>query len=144
MNGITILRDANTTDTKNWGKYGYGGNRRTVQIQELSEQAGYKIVDVEKKVSTDRITRYSQGLKLLIKHKFSLKPDWKMISRCGHIYQQYQANFQDNKNSKIFLLEQSNNFIAYYAAQEKKFKIIALPHNLETLGIGCKNYFTGQ
>ena len=144
MSSNIILRDANTIDIHKWGKYGYGGNRRTVQIQELCEQAGYQIVDLKQKFSTTRKSRYSQGIKLLTKHNFAIKPNIRMISRCGYVYQQYQANFAQNKDSKIFLLEQSNNFIAYYAAQEANLKIVSLPQNLETLVVDCKDYFTAK
>ncbi len=143
-NKSSILRGTNCADSQAWGKYGYGGSRRTLQIQEIVEHHDYQITDIENFHNTTRISRYSQGFKLITQHKFSIKPHLKMVGKCGHSYQTYQANFARYPQSKVFLSENSNNLISYYAAREANLKIVVLPQNIESLVVNCKDYFTGQ
>lgn len=139
-----ILRDTNRADASRWGKYGYGGNKRTMQLAELVQLANYAIADIKRQVQTTRWSRYSQGWQFLNRYKFEIKPKLKMVGVCGYIYQRYKQSFQSHSGQKIFLQEEPNNFISYYAAQEEGFKTLAVPHNLETFVVGYKDFFTGK
>ncbi|WP_088889473.1 glycosyltransferase family 1 protein [Leptolyngbya ohadii] len=138
-----ILRDTNRVRLTSWGKYGYSSTKRTLQIANIISIAGFDLVDMPRKVTLNRWQRYAKGLYFLNKFRFPIKPDPRMIAFCGYSYEVYRQAFSQHCGKKLFLLEEPNNFIAYYAAQEAGFKILVLPHNLETLMAGS-DFFTGR
>jgi hypothetical protein len=140
-----ILRYSNNVNnSEKWGTYGYGGSQRSTQITELLSSIGWEINYIPQEIKTTRWSRYFQGLKFIKKYNFAIEHKLKMIGICGHSYQLYKESFKKHKGMKIFLLEESNNFISYYPAKEENFKILAVPQNLETLVINYKDFFSGK
>jgi hypothetical protein len=144
MTHCSILRETNRANPTTWGKHGYGGNKRTVQLAELVASAGLQFNDISKENTTSRWERYRNGLVLLQKHKFEVKPERHLISKCGHAYTIYQRSLAEHRGHRVLLLEEPNHYIAYHAAKDHGYKILAVPHNLETFVIGYIDFFTGQ
>ncbi len=120
---------------------GNGGNHRSIQIAELVNLSGLEINDI-KPIATNRLNRYINGVRLLVKHQFRVYPSYTMVGFCGHQYQIYQNAFKQHQSVKLLLWEATGSYIVTYAAKEFDFKIIATPQNLESLVIGRKDPFT--
>lgn len=120
---------------------GHGGNHRTAQIAELVSAAGLEISEGEK-IGTTRWSRYVNGIYLLAKYKLNIYPSYSLVGVCGHQYQIYQHAFTKHPGKKLLLWESTANHIAPYAAKDTKFKIIAIPQNLESLVVGHVDFLT--
>ena len=112
---------------------GHGGNRRTAQIAGLVENAGFQIINASHDLNTSRWNRYLKGIKFIIKHRFRIHPSYRLIGVCGFQYQIYKNTFTKHLGKKLLLWESTNNYVLPYVAKDFNVKIIALPHNLESL-----------
>lgn len=122
---------------------GHGGNRRAAQLVELVGAAGFEINDVPHKPTT-RLSRYLNGIYFLAKYRFSIDLSYQLIGRCGNQYQTYKDLIKNYSGLRILLWEDTRNYIAQCIAQKANFKIIAVPHNIESLVPGNRNFFTNQ
>jgi hypothetical protein len=135
--------------------YGNGGNRRAAQLDELIRSEDFEIVDIVKKYSShagrrqdryiDEINAVIKGTRFFLKNRVKIYPDYELIKRCGYLYQSYWNQFTKHKGQQIFLWESTRNeyYIAPYIAKEANFKVIATPHNIESLYFGL-DPFTKQ
>lgn len=139
-----MLRDTNRANPTAWGRYGYGGNKRTTQLAELIAITGLEFDDISKQITTSRWKRYRNGISLILKHQLKIKPDRQLISKCGHAYAIYERAMTAHPGHKLLLLEEPNHFIAYYAAKDQGYKILSVPHNLETFVVGYTDFLTGK
>ena len=123
---------------------GHGGHHRTAQINELLDLAGFKIQDYESSPFTknykDKGIRYINGIKCLSKIKFKISPHYRLVGVCGHYYQ----NIKKYKHIKLLLWEDTRNYIIPYLAQEQKVKVVAIPHNIESLAPGSFDELTKE
>jgi len=124
---------------------GHGGNRRTYQIQELTNLAGLEIISLQKEfVKTTKYERVINSLKFLLKYKVEFYPSRNFINVCGHTYENFQKVLSQHKSKKILLWESTANPLFLLVAAEYGFKTIALPQNLESLVVGQTDLFTRQ
>ncbi len=126
---------------------GDGGYRRTSQIDELIRSAEFGISDIVKNLplsSTSRWSRYINGIRMIVKHRFKIYPSYKMIGYCGYLYQKYQQALNQHRGKKILLWEENREqyYMIPYAAKDADFQIIAAPHNLESLFLENIDHFT--
>ncbi|MGK7881878.1 MAG: hypothetical protein AB4060_17530 [Crocosphaera sp.] len=143
MNSKEILRDTIFTVDHN----GHGGNRRTAQIDEIITSQGYKINDLNvelRKVSTTKFGRYFNAINLLVKHRFEMAFSRSILREAGNFGQKCQTIFKEYSGHKILIWEanREQHYIVPYIAKENGFKVIAFPHNLESLSLGNVDYFT--
>ncbi len=129
--------------------WGDGGSKRTAQISEI-------LVDneIESEFYDPDITRIFQkkfaaleGLKLLNLHKIKSSLSKEALTQLGFNYYKRQKTMEFYaKNHKLLLWESNRqqNFLMSYAARDSGLKVIALPHNLESLISGQKSDFTGR
>jgi glycosyltransferase involved in cell wall biosynthesis len=136
MTSQTLLVDAFYTA----GINGHGGDHRTAQIAELIEKASLKTSIVEKRVLETRLKRYLVGLRSIVNPKtlqFIAANRLKIpfsptaIAFCGFQKQIYADAMHQHLGTKLLLWETTKNYVAPYVAQEHRFKVIALPHNLD-------------
>lgn len=125
--------------------HGHGGNHRTSQIHELLNSAKIKIQDCpDTSILKSKWNRYSNGLKFLTKTKFKIYPDYRLVGLCGHYYQNLKEAMEKYNHNKLLLWEHTQNYLAPYIAQEQQFKIVAVPHNLESLVPNSLDVFTKE
>lgn len=129
------------SSTYKFNPNGHGGHRRSSQILELISSLKYEAHDIDEVLSS-RLSRYFNGLNFLSKYRFKVFPHYRVISVCGLHYQTYQAAFQKHSGRKLVLWEDTKNFVAPYVAREQGYKVIALPHNIESLVSGQTDIYT--
>lgn len=121
---------------------GHGGNRRTAQLVELVSAAGFEFSDIPKEGKTNRISRYLNGAYFLKKYNLTTSLSYQRIGLCGHYYLVYKNFLENYSGIKLLLWEETGNYIIPCIAKEKLFKVIAVPQNLESLGVGHINLLT--
>jgi glycosyltransferase involved in cell wall biosynthesis len=141
----TILVDAFYTA----GIDGHGGDHRTAQIAELLEKANLNTSIVEKRVLETRLKRYWAGLRSIVNlktlqfiaaHQLKIPFSPTAISFCGFQRQIYADAMRQHLGAKLLLWETTKNYVAPYVAQERDFKVIALPHNLDCFVLPPKQF----
>lgn len=119
---------------------GNGGHRRTAQIDELVRLAGFAVKDVKPLPST-RLERYQLGIRFLLRNSFPIS-SVRTAAVCGHEYLNHKTNFEQHLGKKVILWEKTVTFTTVHAAKEFGFKVIALPHNIESLVPGQSDPYT--
>ncbi len=129
--------------------WGDGGSKRTAQISEILEDSG-----ITGEFYDPDITRIFQkkfaaleGIKLLNLHKIKSSLSKDALTQLGFNYYKRQKTMDFYARHHHLLLWESNrqqNFLMSYAARDTGLKVIALPHNLESLVSGQKSEFTGR
>lgn len=122
---------------------GHGGHRRTSQISELIHSAGFGIHEVTQTQST-AIQRYRYGIQFLLKYHPKLFPSRPTVSGCGQQYLSCLQSLHQYSGKKIAIWEMTVNYVAPYIAKDKGFKILAMPHNLESFVADYIDPFTGE
>ncbi|MCP6759828.1 MAG: glycosyltransferase [Fischerella sp. CENA71] len=111
---------------------GDGGHRRTAQIKELVSLSGSEINDIKIK-PVPKIDKYISGINCIAKYKLKIFPSYKVIGDCGQKYHIYHKCLREHQGEKLLVWEATENYIAPYVAKQFGFKILALPHNIESL-----------
>jgi glycosyltransferase involved in cell wall biosynthesis len=111
---------------------GHGGHRRTAQISELIHSAGLGIHEISQMPSTP-IQRYLHGLRFLAQYRPRFHISRPTISGCGQQYLSCLQALDSYSGKKIMVWEMTLSHVAPYLAKDRDFKLIALPHNLESL-----------
>ncbi len=125
--------------------HGHGGDRRNYQVHELLKSAGLKIQDYgTNPLAGNKWSRYSSGIKFLVKNRLKIYPDYRLISICGNHYQNQKNTLKKCQNNKLLLWESTNNYLVPYIAKEHNIKTIAVPHNIESLVPGSLDIFTKE
>jgi len=112
---------------------GHGGNRRTAQIAELIGKSSFLVEDTQTEISSTRLNRYCAGTRVMTKLGFEVPSSLRTVGLYGYYYLNQKHSFQRHKGPKVLLWEATDNCITPYIAKEFGFKVIALPHNLESL-----------
>lgn len=130
---------------------GHGGQRRAAQIAELVEQANLEIVYFEREILQTPLQRRLAGLSaianpktflFIAKHHLNVGRSLNELAFCGFQRQLYDRVLAQHSETGIFLWEATKNYVASYLAKEKGFKVLALPHNVESLVL-AENTFHG-
>jgi hypothetical protein len=129
----------------NQGAIGHGGNRRSAQIAELIDFAGYSISDIDVNIKTSLWSRFIQGINFTNKYHLEIQPFYK-FGACGLPYQIYKKALLEHTGIKLLLWEATREvyLAAPQIAREKQFKVLALPHNLESLVAGQVDPFSNK
>jgi hypothetical protein len=132
----------------NWG---HGGEKRTAQLNELYKNAGIQQVDYQPENLSNNIRVFSIFNSLIA--ICSIYTPWQFGSTRAFfrfwksIILQYGSLLRYfNNEEKVFVWESTKDiyyFLPFFAKKYKK-KVIALPHNLESLVPGQVSVLTGK
>lgn len=129
--------------------WGDGGSKRTAQISEILTDAGLPYEFYNPDITQIFKKRFAalEGLRLLNLHKIQSSLNKTALTQLGFNYYKRQETMRYYASSHKVLLWESNrqqNFLMSYAARDTGFKVLGLPHNLESLVQGQKSDFTGK
>ncbi|MBW4538628.1 MAG: hypothetical protein KME43_05710 [Myxacorys chilensis ATA2-1-KO14] len=145
---MNILVDTFFTTDPN----GHGGDHRTAQIAELIKKASINSSPFDRTLLTTRFSRYLAGvsailnpttLQFITKHRLKVGYSTVALAFCGFQRQLYQSKLRQHNGIKLLLWEATKNYVAPYVAADNGFKVIALPHNLESLVLDQGAFFAG-
>ncbi len=120
---------------------GHGGNRRSAQILEIIERSQISITRMNRQLLNRPRDRYLAGIgslihpqtaRFILKHQIQVQPSVKNIAFCGFQRQLYDRVLAQHTGNKLLIWEATKNYVAPYVAQDRNFRVIALPHNLES------------
>jgi hypothetical protein len=132
---------------------GNGYDRRSLQLAELVKSAELEIADMGK-TSKNRISQYINGFLFLCKHRFQLYylymytlyhsidflHSYRVLRICGEEVENHRNAINQHTGIKLLLWEATEKPIPSYIAQKQAgFKLIAVPHNLESLVVNLNN-----
>lgn len=134
--GTSILHQSKFEPLSN----GHGGNRRTAQIVEIMTKAGLPIEPVQPDQSIhpemlSRVKRYWAGMQAVRRYRLKLPSFYRVVSYYGCQHLSYRNTTEQFQKSKVFVWEETDNYITLNIARQANLKILALPHNLESLAV---------
>ncbi|MCU0549100.1 MAG: hypothetical protein MUC48_07110 [Leptolyngbya sp. Prado105] len=121
---------------------GHGGKRRTCQIAELIEQAGFTPTQFDRTILHSRASRIMAALKavcnpktyaFIAQYQLAIQKSWKAIAFCGFQRHLYTCKLKQHTGHPILIWEATKNYVVPYVAQALGFKVIAFPQNIEAL-----------
>lgn len=90
------------------------------------------MIDVKKeKLSSSQ--KFYYGIKFFLKYAPDLSVTRYNLDKCGEEYHTYIKAFKQYRGKNILLWENTHNHVTPYISKGQNFKLIALPHNLESL-----------
>jgi hypothetical protein len=126
---------------------GHGGNRRTLQIEELVTSLGLMVEDTQLNLSIRlqrRLERVFNGFNFINKYNYFTYPLHCRLSYLEDIFIDFNVGFNHYQGTKVILWESTNNYTIPYLAKKNGFTIIALPHNIESLVVNKNNNFASK
>lgn len=126
--------------------FGHGGNRRSAQILELIERSQLSVTRFDRQLLISPRDRYLAGIQSLVnpktlsfvlKHQIQVQPSFQNVAFCGFQRQLYDRILSQHSGTKLLIWEATKNYVAPYVAKDHNFKVIALPHNLESFVSGA-------
>lgn len=129
--------------------WGDGGSKRTAQISEILKDNAISEEFYQPDITRIFQKKFSalEGIRLLSQHKIQSSLTKKALTQLGFNYYKRQKTLAHYAQSfKLLLWESSRqqNYLMSYAAKDTGFKVIGLPHNLESLVTGQVSDFTGK
>lgn len=132
---------------------GHGGDRRTLQIQELVYSLDYQLVDIFKKLTSPEWSKYLNGLKFFLRSRFQVYPFYhpvypldiyhfyRAFKICGEELLNYQNLITQYSGQKLLLWEFTEKLVAPHLLKKAGFKIIAIPHNLQSMEVNLQDFY---
>lgn len=132
---------------------GYGGDHRSMQIQELVDSLDYQLVDLFKKLNLPEWSKYLKGLEFFLRSKLQVYPFYHPVYPIDtyHFYRvfkifgeellNYQSAINQYSSHKLLLWEFTEKLVAPYLLKKAGFKIMAVPHNLESLEVNLQDLY---
>ena len=129
--------------------WGDGGSKRTAQLSEILSQAGIdqEFYDPDRSGIFEKRFAALEGIKLLRQHGIRSRLTKTALTQLGFNYFKREKTFEQYAAHHKLLLWESNrqqNFLMSYAARDNGFRVIALPHNLESLVPGQVSDFSAK
>lgn len=124
--------------------HGDGYDRRTLQLEELVRSANIEIADVEGD-SKSRIQQCLHGLLFMARHGFEILPlyhflhskdllhSYRALRVCGEEVEKHTKAIGRHAGAKVLLWEATEKQVVAHLAKKSGFKLLATPHNLESL-----------
>lgn len=113
---------------------GHGACRRTLQLQEMCEEAGFDVVDIS--LSPAPVSRLARYLRSSRWYGLGKRPISHLHYGPGLVgaydYALRQA-FSQFEGARVVIWERTFDRLLPAIAREYSYRVIALPHNLETL-----------
>lgn len=129
--------------------WGDGGSKRTAQISEILEahSIGAEFYQPDITQIFEKKFAALEGIRLLSQHKIPSSLTKKALTQLGFNYFKRQKTLEFYRQNHSLLLWESTrqqNYLMSYAAKDCGYKVIGLPHNLESLVAGQASDFTGK
>lgn len=112
---------------------GTGPEKRSAQILELVRAAGYDLDDMVPPTTTPRIPALLAGARALLRHGRHASVDHAGPGLLGHRSIAYRQALAAHVGPKVLLWETTYDDVLPTLAREQGYRVIALPHNLESL-----------
>lgn len=136
MSTPTILRLTQFPSDAN----GHGACRRTLQIRETAEAAGFRVEDIPMGgLVLGRVQRWSRGLGWKLRWGRHLSHQRLGPGLAGYYDAAYTRTLAAHPGPKVALWETTYDMIFPRLARKFGYRLVALPHNLETLGMEHSN-----
>jgi len=123
--------------------FGNGGDKRSMQIFDILKNANYNVINIKfDKSERSTITFYFKikciifGGLLKLWHWGNIRCNLKEIANAGWLYQNINKeliHYQNITNILIWEDTKGLSILIPYIAKKKNFRIIAVPHNFESL-----------
>lgn len=131
----------------NLDENGHGGEKRSFQIHDLFSK-NLELINVRelKNVFNPWYIRYWIGFKFLYRNKLLLK-QFKNCSLVGFKVLNFVSWIKSNKDIELFIWEPNYSYDDYFIpllCRAYDIKIIALPHNIESLVLHRKSAISGR
>lgn len=134
-----ILRDTQFKSTAD----GHGGNRRTLQIEEILSKAGFEVHDLQGEINIvqDFLEKnfYSQLVTLFkvvpsfIKYLPYVSPAYKLFLSSALKISQSVKSLEQANDPKVIIWEDNLNYLMPYVAKNRGQRVVSLPHNFDSL-----------
>lgn len=138
-NKSIILRDTQFKSIAD----GHGGNRRTLQIEEILSKAGFEVHDLQGEINIvqDFLEKkfYSQLVTLFkvvpyfIKYLPYVSPAHKLFLSSALKMSQSVKSLEQDNNPKVIIWEDNLNYLMPYVAKNRGQRVVSLPHNFDSL-----------
>ncbi len=112
---------------------GTGPEKRSAQIMELVHSAGFAVRDMVPPASAPRLTCMVAGLKARLTHGSLASVDRAGVGLLGYRSHFYSQALTAHTGPKVLLWETTYDDVLPALAHAAGFRVIALPHNLESL-----------
>lgn len=135
-------------DAGNLGAYRQmGGGRRSLQVEEILRGAGYEAFEPELPEVRQRWKgeAFLAGVRFLARQRdFPVRWGYQRIAKIGQAARREQMRYREKRTEvPVVLVERSENFIGIRTARSLGWRVIVLPHNIETL-MYDQDYYTGK
>jgi hypothetical protein len=138
-NKSIILRDTQFKSIAD----GHGGNRRTLQIEEILSKAGFEVHDLRGEMNIvqdflvknfhSRLVTLFKVVPNFIKYLPYVSPAYKLFLSSALKMSQSANSLENNKNVKVIVWEDNLNYLMPYVAKSQGQKVVSLPHNFDSL-----------
>lgn len=112
---------------------GTGPEKRSAQIQDLVQAAGFAVVDMAPRIKVPTGSRLLAGLQAVLRHGRLASVDRAGLGLLGYRSCFYRQALAEHRGPKVLLWETTYDDILPALAKDAGFRVIALPHNLEAL-----------
>ena len=112
---------------------GTGPEKRSAQIKELAEAAGFTVADMVPPVSSPRLPTLLAGLGARLRYGSHASVSHAGIGLLGFNSRFYRRALAAHQGLKVLLWETTYDDLLPDLARRAGYRVIALPHNLESL-----------
>lgn len=135
---ITIMSPAVTPTLLRWTRfasnpYGTGGEKRSAQIRALCEAAGFAVADMQPPSGTARWRAHLAGMLVRWRLGRHASVDDAGAGLLGYRSLFYGDALARHRGTRVLLWETTYDSILPTLARAAGYRIVALPHNLESL-----------
>jgi glycosyltransferase involved in cell wall biosynthesis len=112
-----------------------GGQRRTLQVVNLAQRAGFDLAHVSMVNVPEFRNRVYEGLAAAVRCRLPVRPSLEVLRDLGIAVLAYRHQFQDAHNPRLVLWETTRDqgMVAPIVAKQYGAAIVAFPQNLESL-----------
>lgn len=113
--------------------HGTGPEKRSAQILELAQSAGFTLADMQPPTRTPRLATWVAGLVARLQHGSRASVDRAGIGLLGYRSLFYQQALAAHRGHRVLLWETTYDDLLPALARAAGYRIVGLPHNLESL-----------
>jgi len=113
--------------------FGTGPEKRSAQIADLARNAGLELDDIKTPVKVSRVSAWCSGVGIRLRHGRHASVDNVGIGLLGYRHQMYEQALAKHTGAKVLLWETTYDDILPTLARAHGYRVVAVPHNLESL-----------
>lgn len=111
--------------------FGTGPEKRSAQIWDLAQSAGYEVSDMRPPASFPRLATWTAGIRAVWRHGRLASVDRAGAGLLGFRSNFYRQALDAHTGARVLLWETTYDDVLPALAHDRGFRVIALPHNLE-------------